>query len=238
MRVKRGYTREVPVELLRDYKLFAIACEGGVREPAYFKLFSYMSRKVTVDVIEEVISDEEMATIHQNRSAPKWVLDRAMRYVDKEGLSAEDELWFVLDKDRWSDEQLREIFQYCGQQPNWNIVISNPCFEVWLYFHKKENILISDSESCANFKKEISNFTKGGYHPLDYIADINQAAINARKSDPDTSHFMPIHKVTKVYMLAESIMTFVGKNDLTDFINVKLPVLLKKHKKNLLKSNE
>lgn len=29
MRKKRGYTREVSTELVRDYKLFAIACEGS-----------------------------------------------------------------------------------------------------------------------------------------------------------------------------------------------------------------
>ncbi len=39
MRKKRGYTREIPTELIRDYKLFAIACEGGKREPEYFRLF-------------------------------------------------------------------------------------------------------------------------------------------------------------------------------------------------------
>ena len=36
MRKKRGYSREV--ELVRDYKLFAIACEGGKRESEYFIL--------------------------------------------------------------------------------------------------------------------------------------------------------------------------------------------------------
>jgi hypothetical protein len=42
MRKKRGYKREV--ELVRDYKLFAIACEGGKREPDYFKAQPSASR--------------------------------------------------------------------------------------------------------------------------------------------------------------------------------------------------
>ncbi len=56
MRKKRGYTRETPDELLRDYKLFAIACEGEKREPEYFNLFRFMSGRVAVDVIENVVS--------------------------------------------------------------------------------------------------------------------------------------------------------------------------------------
>ena len=34
----RGYKREIPQKLVRDYKLFAIACEGSVREPEYSNL--------------------------------------------------------------------------------------------------------------------------------------------------------------------------------------------------------
>ena len=52
-RKKRGYSRDVPQELVRDYRLFAIACEGGKREPDYFKLFEHFSKRVKVDVIEK-----------------------------------------------------------------------------------------------------------------------------------------------------------------------------------------
>jgi hypothetical protein len=30
---KRGYNRNTPIHLVRDYKLFVIACEGAKREP-------------------------------------------------------------------------------------------------------------------------------------------------------------------------------------------------------------
>lgn len=158
MRKKRGYKRETPAELVRDYKLFAIACEGSKREPEYFKLFRHISNKIAVGVIEDIVSDEEALTYNPNKSAPKWVLDRAMRYIVKEGLNDEDDLWFVMNIDKWSEVQLREIASYCEQFPNWNIVLSNPCFEVWLFFHKKEDIINSKSISCNDFKSEISTF--------------------------------------------------------------------------------
>jgi hypothetical protein len=227
MRKQRGYKRETPEALLRDYKLFAIACEGGKREPEYFNLLRFISRRVSVDIIQDVVSDEEMETTHQNKSAPRWVLDRAMRYIEKEGLSDEDELWFVLDKDRWSDEQLREIFEYCQQKTNWNIVISHPCFEVWLYFHKKKEIDNSGLSSCNDFKRDLSTFFSGGYHPLKFIGHIVQAAANARESDTDKEHFLPAPYRTKLYLLAESVMSFVGNNDFERFLTVIIPDLIK-----------
>ena len=98
MRKKRGYTREVSPELVRDYKLFAIACEGSKREPDYFKILRYLSNKIAVDVIEEIVSEEEALSINPNKSAPKWVLERAVRYIEKEGLNNEDDLFFIAHK--------------------------------------------------------------------------------------------------------------------------------------------
>lgn len=113
MHKKRGYKRETPVELVRDYKLFAIACEGSKREPEYFRVLRYISKKIAVDIIEDIVSDEEALSINPNKSAPKWVLDRAVKYIEKEGLNDDDDLWFVMDIDRWSEEQLREVASYC-----------------------------------------------------------------------------------------------------------------------------
>lgn len=226
MRKKRGYKRETPQELVKDYKLFAIDCEGQKREPEYFKVFRYFSQKIAVDVIEDIVRDEEALTINAQKSSPLWVLDRAMRYIEKEGLSKEDDLWFVMDTDRWSIEQLREIAKYCETYPNWHIVLSNPCFEVWLYFHKQQNIDKSKSISCAEFKYEISTFEKAGYHPLTFISSLPEAIANAKAADSDTEHFLPNFKVTKVYQLGEAILQIIGKKGFEDFKNQSLPTLL------------
>jgi hypothetical protein len=180
MKKKRGYKREQELALLRDYKLFAIACEGGKTEPNYFKTFRFISSRVSVDIIDEIVTDDELQNQNVNKSAPKWVLDRAVKYIDKEGLSKDDDLWFVIDVDRWSEIQIREIASYCELYPNWNIAISNPCFEIWLYFHKKKTKPV-ENISCKELKKSISEFTEGGYHPLKYISDLFIALSNNSK---------------------------------------------------------
>lgn len=222
---KRGYKRDTPLELVRDYKLFAIACEGGKREPGYFNVFQHLSRKIKVDVIENYVTDEEMFRKYETNSAPKWVLNRAMRYIEKNDLKDEDDLWFVIDKDRWTDSQIRELALCCERYNNWHIVISNPCFEVWLYFHKKADITSSSSVSCNDFKKEISGFEKGGYHPLKFIPDFKRAIENAKANDSDKDYFMPKIKETKVYLLGEAILAQVNNSDIVEFINVTIPRL-------------
>lgn len=224
---KRGYNRDTPVELVRDYKLFAIACEGGKREPGYFNVFQHLSKKIKVDVIENYVTDEEMFRKYETNSAPRWVLDRAMRYIEKNDLKDEDDLWFVIDKDKWADSQIRELASYCEKYPNWHIVISNPCFEIWLYFHKKADIKSSPSTCCNDFKREISDFEKGGYHPLKFIPAFQEAIVNAKANDSDINHFMPKIKETKVYLLGEAIVTKVNKSDITEFINTTIPRLIK-----------
>ncbi|HUW93666.1 MAG TPA: RloB family protein [Bacteroidales bacterium] len=224
---KRGYKRDTPLGLVRDYKLFAIACEGGKREPDYFNVFQYLSRKIKVDVIENCVTDNEMFRKHEQNSAPKWVLDRAIRYIEKNDLKDEDDLWFVIDKDRWSDIQIRELATFCSEFPNWHLVVSNPCFEVWLFFHKKADIKASISVSCNDFKKEISSFEKGGYHPLKFIPDFQKAIVNAKANDSDVQHFMPKINETKVYQLGEAILAEVHNTDILEFINVTIPRLIK-----------
>jgi hypothetical protein len=224
---KRGYKRDTPVELVRDYKLFAIACEGGKREPGYFNVFQYLSSKIKVDVIENYVTDDEMFRKYETNSAPKWVLDRAMKYIEKNDLKDEDDLWLLIDKDRWTDPQIRELASYCDNYPNWHLVISNPCFEVWLYFHKKSDIKFSISVSCNDFKKEISSFEKGGYHPLKFIPDFQKAIVNAKANDSDVNHFMPNVNETKVYQLGEAILVEVHDIDIIEFINVTIPRLIK-----------
>jgi len=223
---KRGYKRDTPLELVRDYKLFAIACEGGKREPGYFNVFQHLSRRIKVDVIENYVTDEEMSRKYETNSAPKWVLDRAMRYIEKNDLKDEDDLWLVIDKDRWTDSQIRELASCCEKYPNWHIVISNPCFEVWLYFHKRADIRSSSSNTCSDFKKEISSFEKGGYHPLKFLPDFQTAIKNAKDNDSDAGHFMPKIKETKVYLLGEAVLAQVNNSDITEFVNVTIPRLL------------
>ncbi len=216
----RGYKRDIEDDLVRDYKLFAIACEGSKTEPQYFNVFRHLSRRIKVDVIEE-----EGKEVSKTESSPKWVLNRLTSYIEKYDLKDTDELWVVIDIDKWKEEEIRKVASHCNDYPNWNIAISNPCFEVWLYFHKRKNITNSSSVTCKNFKTEISTFTKNGYNKYQYILSLEDAIRNAKQADSNKNHFLPKEKETKVYLLIEAMLTIVKPDELDRFFKEVIPRL-------------
>jgi len=224
-RKKRSYKKDVLDGNYRDSRLFAIACEGEKTEKKYFELFQYFSQRVTIHIIE----DEDYKPSH-NKSAPKHVVERAAKFIAVHDLKPDDEVWLVLDVDRWTFEQLKEVADYCQQSSNWNIVISNPCFEVWLYLHKK-NTISTELDTSQKYKTALNEVEKGGYYPYTFITEIENAIENAKKLDSNKSHFFPNLGETKVYKLAESVIAFIGKNKLQDFFDIELPRLIENRNK-------
>ncbi len=173
-----------------------------MREKEYFELLGEKSSRIRIKVLSQDA---------QHRSAPKWVLDSAATYSSDVGLIEEDQMWLVLDTDRWPDDQLREINDACNANRNWFLALSNPCFEVWLYIHLDE-IETSASQSCAELKTELGQKVKGGYNKVSFIGNIRQAHDRAKKSDNQPSHFMPSKMRTKLYKLTGAIFNLVGLN--------------------------
>lgn len=225
-RKKRGYSRDLPTELLRDYRLFAIACEGGKREPEYFKVFKHLSNRIKIDIIDEKVSEEKQLHSVGTKSSPKWVLERAITYLEEEKFDKEDYLWFVIDIDRWEMEDLREIFKFCKERERWNLVLSNPCFESWLYLHKKGNVEQLVNKTCRDLKAEIDALEKGGYNPLTFIPYVKDAACNAKKLDTNTEYFIPDEYTSKVYLLIEALLDFCTVQEFDYFISHTIPNLV------------
>lgn len=162
-RIKRGYIREIPSdELKRDYRLFAIACEGAKREVEYFSQLNGISSRVVI----EYIRDEEY---DMPPSSPEHVLRRAEYYAQKYELNEEDSIWLVLDVDRWPKDALATVHRRCAKTSNWHMILSNPCFEVWLHFHTNKSLDKVSATSSAEFKTALNDQMPGGYNPLKYI---------------------------------------------------------------------
>ena len=220
---QRGYNKDKPQGRVRDYKLFAIACEGIKREAEYFCHFDGIDR-IKVDIIR----DEEG---HYN-SSPAGVLSKVKKYIEEVGLSDEDSLWIVVDVDKWPREQLDELHEYCKQYNNWNISISNPCFEVWLLFHKRENLEDTDCSTPEVAKQSLHGLQVGGYCSLDYLPLMPNAIEYAKGNDTNSDHYYPNAKETKVYLLAEALLERIG---LPRFEKFKLELLKLKPRKPRIK---
>lgn len=214
MRKKRSYERIIPKKL-RDCRLFAIACEGSVREVRYFEQFKVLSSRIDVYMIPETNGEGEI--IESRKSSPDHVLKRAERFVHSTGLTEDDQVWIVIDVDRWPMKKLTELEQICSRR-NWNLAISNPCFEVWLAYHHREEL---DSEEHVNtsseFKTFLATLTPEGYSPERYAPRAWTAKCNAEKADKRPEEWFPDTKRTKVYRIIDSMVSFSSKSESSKF---------------------
>lgn len=212
----RGYTRDVPQEKVRDYSLFAIACEGTEREPDYFRLFDGTDR-IKVDIIED-----------NDGSAPSKVLARVADYISENQLDADygDSLWCVIDKDKWPQDQIKELHAFCNQKGNRHLVISNPSIEIWLLYHKLADLTSLNITTAQDAKRALDSIEKGGYYYIKYLPLMLKAIENARRADTNSDSYMPELLQTKVYQLGKALYDRMGKVRFDKFV-ASLPVIEK-----------
>jgi hypothetical protein len=196
-RTNRAYKRGKPH---RDLRKFIIVAEGE-REDAYFLYFKRVSQRVDVAIVER----------DGGKSAVNYLRERLADYDYNYGIEPEDYVWFVLDVDRWPRKDIDELYQYYQEQVNKEISISNPCFEVWLHYHIIETIP-PELNTPRRLKANLPNLVIGGYNRDNFAKLIPTATINASNADPHPDHYYPDPGISKVYTLAEKLLSFLGNN--------------------------
>jgi hypothetical protein len=194
--IKFVYEKKEP---FRDAFYFIIVCEGKNREPDYFRFFEGMTSRVRLVPVE---SNEE-------GSAPRKLISVALDTEDILGAKTDfDILWFVIDTDRWR-EQLHEIRQECEAHPNWLVAQSNPCFEVWLYYHAKNTPpQLEHIDRCNNWKPLVNHIIRGGFNPDFHPVAIEMATENSKRNYIEQGYF-PQPGSTQVWQLAEKLIPLI-----------------------------
>lgn len=230
----RGYTRDVPQEKVRDYSLFAIACEGTGREPEYFKPFDGIDR-IKVDIIEPEPNEEDDRQPKEAGSSPSQVLKRVKAYMEKYQLSAEggDSLWCVIDVDRWPQKQIEELHAFCVQQGNRQLVISNPSIEIWLLYHKLTDLRGLGIATAKDAKRALDGIEKGGYYYIKYLPLMPIAIENAANADKHPESYMPELLESKVYLLGRALYEHMKKVRFEEFV-----ISLQKREREMLAKNK
>ncbi len=181
---KRQFKGRRRISGVRDPKLIIIAAEGARTERAYFEdmasqVYFYNSR-IHVEVLER----------DETRSAPEDVLQSLDDFYRQYRLRGQDELWIVLDTDRWGAAKLSRIATLCHQK-GYAMAVSNPCFELWLLLHLRE---LSDYPAGV-WDEFRENRKIGGRNRLDL--ELLKLLGEYNKSEPKTEHFLP-HVITAI----------------------------------------
>lgn len=184
----------------RDFRKFVIVAEGQ-REDDYFNFFGAINQRVVVEIVPR----------EKGKSAAKYLLDRLSKYEEDYGIEPEDFVWFVLDVDRWPRKEIDNLYHHCQEVANWELSISNPCFEVWLLYHLLKEIPV-ELNTAKRLKASLPKLVQGGYN-IDYFANlIETASENAENADLHKDYYFPEKSVSKIYRLAKTLLSFLGNN--------------------------
>lgn len=217
MRSRNSLMRERH-EAFRDARLIVIASEGKDTERIYFKALAkeYTNPRVHVHILER--SEDE-----QNVSSPEHVLKQLNDYKGHYELESDDELWLVVDRDRWTEAMLSRVATECAQNNFMHVALSNPCIELWLLLHLVDATLLTSEEEQlwmdnrrksknadpylkVRLRQEMGSYHESSYDAKMLIEHVDIAIARAEALDKNPADRWPQTLGTRVYLLAESVM--------------------------------
>jgi hypothetical protein len=204
----RPFERVAPSREARSIYIF---CEGVRREFDYFNYFVELDSRINVEVYKLHPHDDN-SPLGLLRIAEKCILGDNENSIPKYNFDDKDQVWIVLDIDsdkyKSREPQIERVRSECEKRKNWYLSRSNPCFEVWLYYHiyaEKPNELSNKGE---HWKQLVDSMIPGGFDSRKHPLLIEHASKNAEKNFQLIDN-MPDLGCTEVYNLANSILPLV-----------------------------
>jgi len=200
-----------------------LICEGEGTEPDYFTFFKGLSSNLEIIPIPPESGTDPMKLLEL---AKIKLLNEDSRYIMD--YLANDSVWFVIDTDSWEKEgKITPLRDFCRENNTgflekyteikpysaWNVVQSNPCFEIWLYYHFFKDIPNSEEiESYSSFKAYVGNAISGGFDFQKDQVRVKTAVENAKSNFNYSADGKLALFSTEVYKLAEEILLFVNQH--------------------------
>jgi hypothetical protein len=200
-----NYRKEDGVKSPKSF--FVIVSGGEKREKDYFTIISKSDKFERIRL--EFIADPAQLN-------PDGLMETAKDKQERYKTSQEDEpdkIFIVSDVDHFINELLR-IKPEC-EKLGIHLIISNSCFEVWLYYGKFNNkpsdFKIPDDvlKISQAFKTYLGTKIKGGIDPRKAILDIFENIQNAKTNYSEGKNGIPELFSTNMFLLAESLLPFI-----------------------------
>lgn len=204
----RSFTRRLPTREARSVYIF---CEGRKREYQYFRYFREIDSRINIEIYKlgpsENNSPEGLLEI-ANRCFTTSDYNPSPKYSFETG----DEVWIIFDtdKDKCSSRapQIEKIKDVCSSRSGWFCAQSNPCFEVWLYYHFCFlGPVVKSADRCSEWKSALAKL-EGGFDSKRHPVLIQDATIIAEKNYSEDSG-NPRSGCTEIYRLSKSILPLI-----------------------------
>lgn len=211
MRQRKSFDRP---EGKKSARLVIIASEGRYTESIYFE--AVKSELCATNVHMEVLRRET------DNSSPEYVHAQLREFMKEYEIDDDDELWMVIDRDKWQEGTLSQLAQLCGQNRHLHFCMSNPCFELWLLLHlediesydetlmaelkeNKKRAKYSDTWLKRRVRMHLGSYSESEYDAYHFMPHVDVACDRAKRMDINPADRWPQSVGTRVYRLIESI---------------------------------
>ena len=177
--------------------MFIVAAEGDKTEPQYFRMMNSINKSV--------IHFKCLKNLHG--SSPKHILKIMKDHIKANGLNKRDEAWLVVDRDDWTEDQLKALVEWTKEKESYHLGLSNPKFEYWLLLHFEDGTGIKSSRHCSErLKVHLPNYNKD-IQENKIRSRILDAVSRAKKKDTPRCKTWPNKSGTTVYRLVEKVFS-------------------------------
>ena len=93
----------------------------------------------------------------------------------------------------------------------WNVAQSNPCFEIWLYYHHYNTLPDEDAvKECPSVKAFVNGLIAGGFDFQKDPARLDDAIRNTETNFSRQDNGTPALFSSEQFLLGKEIFSFVG----------------------------
>lgn len=190
-------------ETKKEISKIILLCEDSRDSPKlYFqRLEKYQIRGVNIHIV----------TCPQNGIPVAHMLRRAREAVEYLNVNYElgDKVYLICDLDHYR-EDLIEISPICNKN-QWQLIISNPCIELWFYYHFLSNPpqiepCSKEDKNSGVLKTYCGSVVSGGIDPRKLWAQTETAIKNSKQNyAKEDDGFIPRLWATDMHLVAEEI---------------------------------
>ena len=191
--------------------LFVIYSGGTEREKDYFRL---IDRNTALFPFVRIACQAKPNFDEGGEpSIVRFATEKTKEYQESASEENTDHYFLITDVDHF-EQFLPKMQQECNVC-DIKLIISNSCFEVWLYYAEKTerplDFVISQNklEISSSFKTWANTQIKGGLKPTKAIFKIEQNITNAKKNYVEQNG-SPTLFSTQMFRLAEQLLPFVN----------------------------
>lgn len=190
--------------ILKPEVFVVVFSNGEVREENYFKWMKRNCAKLRLEFFSNPISPDDLF---------EDVKKKKMEYESTANKETPDKYYTITDMDHFRSVIVRSKPEY--EKEGIQLIISNPCFEVWLYYSKRSDkfegfVMPRDQLKISQeVKLFLNNKISGGCNPKKAVFDIQQNIVHARTNYEEDDQGIPSLFATNMFLLAEDILPYI-----------------------------